>query len=136
MKLFEPREPTVGERREQHLPALVPIDAYGNGGFRFGDMSHRGSILCLPSGMHGWGVEVSSGIVAEALAPVIAEASDIEILLVGTGASLVPLPGQSAAALRAGGLRFEVLSTGSAIRMFNIMLDERRKVAAALIAVA
>ena len=42
------------EIREAHFPGRAPIDAYGNGGFRFADMSHRGSILCLPSGSHGW----------------------------------------------------------------------------------
>ena len=35
-------------------PGRAPIDAYGNGGFRFADMSHRGSILCLPSGIYAW----------------------------------------------------------------------------------
>lgn len=38
------------EIREAHFPGRAPIDAYGNGGFRFAEMSHRGSILCLPSG--------------------------------------------------------------------------------------
>ena len=33
------------------VPGRAPIDAYGNGGFRFADMSHRGSILALPSGI-------------------------------------------------------------------------------------
>ncbi|EFG37835.1 hypothetical protein BAZG_01166 [Brucella sp. NVSL 07-0026] len=42
------------EIREAHFPGRAPIDAYGNGGFRFAEMSHRGSILCLPSGIHGW----------------------------------------------------------------------------------
>lgn len=41
---------------EASYPYQVPIDAYGNGGFRFADMSHKGSLLCLPSesrlGMH------------------------------------------------------------------------------------
>lgn len=41
------------EIREAHFPGRAPIDAYGNGGFRFAEMSHRGSILCLPSGIHG-----------------------------------------------------------------------------------
>ena len=41
------------EMREAHFPGRAPIDAYGNGGFRFADMSHRGSILCLPSGVYG-----------------------------------------------------------------------------------
>ena len=35
-------------------PGRAPIDAYGNGGFRFAEMSHRGSILCLPSGIYAW----------------------------------------------------------------------------------
>ena len=42
------------EIRQAHFPGRAPIDAYGNGGFRFADMSHRGSILCLPSGIYGW----------------------------------------------------------------------------------
>ena len=33
-----------------HLPEQAPIEAYGNGGFRFAGMSHRGSLLCLPAG--------------------------------------------------------------------------------------
>ncbi len=32
-----------------HYPARAPIDAYGNGGFRFAGMSHRGSLLIVPS---------------------------------------------------------------------------------------
>ena len=39
-----------------HLPRPAPIDAYGNGGFRFAGMSHRGSILCLPDGIWAWPV--------------------------------------------------------------------------------
>ncbi len=39
-----------------HLPHPAPIDAYGNGGFRFGGMSHRGSLLCLPDGIWAWPV--------------------------------------------------------------------------------
>ena len=31
-----------------HLPRSAPIEAYGKGGFAFADMSHRGSLLCLP----------------------------------------------------------------------------------------
>ena len=34
----------------------APIDAYGNGGFRFAGMSHRGSLLCLPDGIWAWPV--------------------------------------------------------------------------------
>ena len=41
---------------EARYPGSAPIDAYGNGGFRFADMSHRGSILLLPSGIQAWSV--------------------------------------------------------------------------------
>ena len=58
-----------------HLPGRHPIDAYGNGGFRFGDMSHRGSILMLPSGVRAWDVTEPRGIDRTALRPVQAEAS-------------------------------------------------------------
>ena len=45
-----------------HLPYPVPIDAYGNGGFRFATMSHRGSLLCLPDGIWAWPVKTVSEI--------------------------------------------------------------------------
>ena len=38
----------------RHLPYPAPIEAYGKGGFRFADMSHRGSLLCLPDGIWPW----------------------------------------------------------------------------------
>ena len=41
---------------ERHLPQPAPVEAYGNGGFRFGGMSHRGSLLCFPDGIWAWPV--------------------------------------------------------------------------------
>jgi uncharacterized protein len=123
------------EIREAHFPGRAPIDAYGNGGFRFADMSHRGSLLCLPSGIHGWEVEEGEALTAAAFLRVLAESSDIEVLLVGTGANLKPLPAEVKAALKAKGISSDPMSTGAAVRTFNIMLAESRAVAAALIAV-
>ena len=46
-----------GRRRAGRIcRAVAPIDAYGKGGFRFAGMSHRGSLLCLPSGIWAWPV--------------------------------------------------------------------------------
>ena len=121
--------------REQHFPGRAPIDAYGNGGFRFADMSHRGSILCLPSGIHGWAQEEGAPLCADAFERVIAEASAIEVLLVGTGGVLRPLPRETREKLKAAGISADPMSTGAAVRTFNILLAEERAVAAALIAV-
>ena len=54
-----------------HLPQQVPIEAYGNGGFRFGGMSHKGSILCLPSGIWDWHVATVVDLDRESLSQVL-----------------------------------------------------------------
>lgn len=123
------------EIRDAHFPGRAPIDAYGNGGFRFADMSHRGSILCLPSGIHGWGAGEGDALTPELFARVLADAAEIEVLLVGTGRELRPLPAALKAALREKGIGSDPMSTGAAVRTYNIMLSESRAVAAALIAV-
>ncbi|MDH6268066.1 uncharacterized protein M2360_003469 [Rhizobium sp. SG_E_25_P2] len=121
--------------REQHFPGRAPIDAYGNGGFRFADMSHRGSILCLPSGIYGWDVADGADIDEESLARVLSEAAEIEVLLVGTGKNLMPLKRPLREALKAAQVSADPMSTGAAVRTFNILLAESRAAAAALIAV-
>jgi uncharacterized protein len=121
--------------REQHFPGRAPIDAYGNGGFRFADMSHRGSILCLPSGIYGWPVVEGDELDMAKLEKVLADAADIEVLLVGTGTTLKPLGKPLREALRGIGISADPMSTGAAVRTYNILLAEQRAVAAALIAV-
>lgn len=121
--------------REQYFPGRAPVDAYGNGGFRFADMSHRGSILCLPSGIHGWAAEEGDPLTVDAFERVIAEAADIEVLLVGTGSDLRPLPRELRERLKEVGISADPMSTGAAVRTYNILLAEERAVAAALISV-
>lgn len=121
--------------REAHFPGRAPIDAYGDGGFRFAEMSHRGSILCLPSGVHGWEPAQPLTLVQDDFALVIAEAAEIDILLVGTGPDLKPLPAALRARMREAGISAEPMSTGAAVRTYNVLLAEDRLVAAALIAV-
>lgn len=123
------------EIRQAHFPGRAPIDAYGNGGFRFADMSHRGSVLCLPSGIYGWDKADAGDLSVADLARVLAEAEQIEVLLVGTGAEIRPLSTEVRAALRERHIRSDPMSTGAAVRTFNVMLAESRAVAAALVAV-
>ena len=122
--------------RDAHFPGRAPIEAYGNGGFRFAGMSHRGAILCLPSGIHGWKDAPPVAPVGEDnLTPVFAEADAIEILLVGTGNDLVPLPLAVRQRCAAAKIVAEAMSTGAAVRTYNVLLAEERAVAAALLAV-
>ena len=119
----------------RHLPHAAPIDAYGNGGFRFADMSHRGSLLCLPDGVWAWPVTRPDEIDAQALALVFAKANELDTLLIGTGKEMAPFPTALRQALREASIVVEAMQTGPAIRVYNIMIGERRRVAAGLIAV-
>jgi uncharacterized protein len=121
--------------RDAHFPGRSPIDAYGNGGFRFADMSHRGSILCLPSGVHGWEPMDPERLSAEDFEKVLAEAEGIEILLVGTGREIRPLSATVRAAFKEARISADPMGTGAAVRTYNVLLAEDRLVAAALIAV-
>ncbi len=121
--------------REAHYPGRAPIDAYGKGGFRFAEMSHVGSILCVPSGIYGWAPAFPAEVSAAALARVVAEAAEVEIILIGMGTMPAPLGAEAAAALREAGVRFDTMTTGAAVRTFNVMVAEDRRVAAGLLAV-
>lgn len=123
------------EIRDAHFPGRAPIDAYGNGGFRFADMSHRGSILCLPSGIHGWEPKTLPILTTADFSLVLEQSDDIEILLVGTGPELLRLPQDVRDVLRAKRISTDPMSTGAAVRTYNVLLAEDRAVAAALIAV-
>jgi uncharacterized protein len=123
------------DRDRPHLPERVPVDGYGKGGFSFGGMSHRGSLLCLPSGLWAWPVTQASEIDEEALAPVFAEADDIDLFLLGAGRDRWIVPDALHDRFRALKINVEVARTGSAVSTYNILLGEGRRVAAGLIAV-
>ena len=123
------------EIRDAHYPGRAPIDAYGNGGFRFAGMSHRGSILCLPSGIYGWNVEKPEDLKISAFETLIAEADAIEVLLLGTGMDLVPIADELRSVFRGKMIQADSMGTGAAVRTFNVLLAENRAVAAGLLAV-
>ena len=123
-------------RYEGFVPGSHVIEGYGAGGFRFAGMSHKGSILALPSGIHAWSatrpVEITSASL-EALWDEVA--GSVELLLIGSGTTLVPVTKELRAALAARQIRSDPMATGVAISTYNILLGERRKVAAAFLAV-
>ena len=115
------------------FPGRAPIEAYGNGGFRFAGMSHRGSILCLPSGIHAW--EPASPLDLASLSPALAEKADLGLLILGTGRRQeLPAPDVRRAFTEAG-VGLETMDTGAACRTYNVLLAEGRPVGAALLAV-
>lgn len=130
-----PRGEPVRQLHDGFVPGRFAIDAYGRGGFRFADMSHRGPILALPSGIHRWPVAPAAPFTAADFDRVIAEKDGIDVLLAGTGDVPRPLAEDIRWLLRDARIGVEVMATGAAARTYNIMLGEKRRVAAALLPV-
>jgi uncharacterized protein len=117
-----------------HLPQAAAIEAYGRGGFRFADMSHRGSILCLPDGIWAWPVTGPGEITEESLARVFA-AKGLELFMLGTGKQPWLMPEALRWRFRDARIGVEVTPTAPAVRTYNILFAEGRRAGAALIAV-
>jgi uncharacterized protein len=122
------------DRDSPHLPYPAPIDAYGKGGFRFADMSHLGSLLCTPDGI--WACDVAS---PAAIKPdtfdLAFTGAPIDYFVIGSGRDPWPLPQWLRQRFREHRMTVETMSTAAAVSTYNILLGERRRVGALLLAV-
>jgi uncharacterized protein len=118
-----------------HLPRPALIEAYGNGGFRFGGMSHRGSLLCFPDGIWAWAVASIGDLTTASLQPAFARAAALDFFLIGGGRDPWVLPKRLKARFAEMSLSVDVMPTGAAVRTYNVLLAENRRVGVGLIAV-
>jgi uncharacterized protein len=118
-----------------HLPRQALIDAHGGGGFRFAGMSHRGSLLCLPDGIWAWPVTAPAMLAEAALAPVFERTPDLDFFILGTGATPWIMPETLRVRFREAHISADAMATGPAVRTYNVMLMENRRVGAGLIAI-
>jgi uncharacterized protein len=115
-------------------PALVQvIRTYGPGRFTIGEREWREPVLVMPNATVPWKATSPEELSLESLAPLREGETPTELLVLGCGAraAFVPLPLR--AELKAAGLALEAVDTGSACRIYNVLLAEGRRVAAALI---
>jgi uncharacterized protein len=118
-----------------HLPRQALIDAHGAGGFRFAGLSHRGSLLCLPDGIWAWPIVAPAGVTAESLSLVFDRSDSLDFFILGTGAKPWVPPEPLRACFREAHISVDAMTTGPAVRTYNVMLMENRRVGAALIAI-
>ena len=125
-------------------PSLVPfggegarplVQGYGDGGFRISDRRIEGGVLVTPDTVRAWTVTRPEDITADSLLPLLAEAGPLDVLLIGTGASLQPLPAEVRAALKERGIAADPMDTGAACRTIGLLMAEGRAAGAALIPV-
>jgi uncharacterized protein len=128
--------PGATPRFDGHFPGRVAIDAYGNGGFRFDGMSHRGGLIILADGMSAWTFGDAEPLSLAALAPILARLAVPQFLLLGTGTTQIFPPADVRRAFIDAHIGLDVMDTGAAARTYNILLAEQRPVAAAMLPVA
>ena len=120
---------------QRFLPGRHLIESFGNGGFRLAGVSHQGSLIVSPSGIRALDALDSDSLAPEHVQVLLAEKADIDMLLIGTGRDIAPLPKSVRALLQAEGIGFDMMSTNAAVRTYNVVLEEDRRVAAIMIAV-
>ena len=120
---------------ERHLPRQVLIDAHGAGGFRFAGLSHRGSLLCLPDGIWAWPVGAATALTEEAFSPAFTRGAELDFFIIGTGSEPWIVPEPLRQKFRQMHVSADAMTTGAAVRTYNVMLMESRRVGAGLIAV-
>ncbi|WP_102226694.1 Mth938-like domain-containing protein [Acidimangrovimonas sediminis] len=106
----------------------TPVDGYGPGFFRVGGELHHGAVLVRPGATTAWGGLED----AEAL---LALAGEIDVIFVGMGPEIAPLPGDLRRQIEAAGMGVEVMASHTAAHSYNVTLAEGRRVACALLPV-
>jgi len=108
------------------------IESYGARGFRVTGIASEHSILVFPDATLDWPVAGIAAVTIDTLQPVV-ERGGTEILLLGCGARMMPVPPALRQALKAVGISLDAMDTGAACRTYNVLLAEDRRVAAALL---
>ncbi len=112
------------------------IEGYGGGGFRIEGAWFQGSTLILDDVARPWPVTSLAELQPADFDTVIAAGPEVvEFVLLGAGATTAPPPKAVRLHLEAANLGFEVMDTATACRFYNVVAQEGRRVALALIAI-
>ena len=112
---------------------LQVIRSYGPGRFRIGERDWQGPVLVTPTATTAWNALRVEDVSLDSLAALKSVANRTEFLVLGCGVRAAFVSPPLRAELKAAGLALEVVDTGSACRIYNVLLAENRRVAAALI---
>ena len=109
------------------------IQSYSNGVFRVSGETYECPILVRANLTSVWDVKGDfADLSAEDFEPLIKDAAEIDVVLLGCGKSIQFLPTELRNALKEKGLSVDVMDTGAACRTYNVIMAEGRRVVAAL----
>jgi uncharacterized protein len=120
------------------ITPLIPgdrqvIDSYGPGRFLVSGEQHAGSVIVFSDRTVAWPVASFAEISLGGLDAVIGAETPVDVLIIGCGVRMQPVPAALRTALRGQGIGCDAMDTGAACRTYNVLLSEGRRVAAALI---
>ncbi len=119
---------------EIRFEGAPPIDSYYEGGFRIAGQRHEGSALLIGAELLSWPVETPDQLDRIKFQPVLERAEAFDVLLIGMGAEIAPLPREVCEMLENQGIGADIMATPAACRTYNVLLSEGRRIAVALIA--
>lgn len=106
----------------------IPIDSYGPGFFRIDGKVIKGAAIIHAQGASSW-----RGY--DDLEMVLALKDQIDFILMGTGAAMMPVPRAVRDTLEGAGIGVEPMASSTACRTYNVLVSEGRRVAAVLLPV-
>jgi uncharacterized protein len=112
----------------------LTVEGYGAGTFKVAGGEVTGSMLIRAERFDPWPVEDVRTIEAAGADPLTGLAGEIDVLILGTGASLVAPAPELRRRLREAGIGVEIMNTPAACRTYNLLVAEGRRVAAAVVA--
>ena len=108
--------------------AAKPIEGYGPGFFRISGTAHPAPVIIAPGVVRDWhGYDDPD--------PLLALAGQVDVLFIGTGPEIAPLPHALRQTLEDAGLGVEIMASPTACRTYNVLLSEARRIAVALLPV-
>ncbi len=107
---------------ELSFGSAQPIEGYGPGFLRVAGQVLRGPVMVSPWGAGSWGGWDDS-------ATPLSLAGRIDVLLIGTGPEMSHPPAGFRAAVEAAGIGLEPMGTPAALRSYNVLLGEARRIA-------
>ncbi len=116
----------------REISGCAPLEILESGGFRLGGETVAEAALAAGGMLRAWTIGGIDEVDPASLAAVVEAGADL--LLLGTGERRQPVPEPVRRAMAEAGVAVESMSTDSAVRAYNALLDDPREVAAALLA--
>jgi uncharacterized protein len=110
------------------------IQSYAGGVFRVSNQTYNNALIVAPHETVLWeSVNSFDDLIFEKFQYLIDQADDIDVVLLGTGASMQFFDPALKEQLSAKGIVVDVMDTGAACRTYNVLMAEGRRVVAAML---